>query len=108
MVYKRGGSGGGQVAVQATIGRTMLKLSDGLGGTRIEWTERDYIIATVDLVIAGDEIEPRGGDTIEEMVDTDPHVYEVTPYGSRIGDEPAWRWADPHHQMRRVHTKRIG
>ncbi len=37
--------------VQATIGRTLLKLDDGMGGVRMEWTDRDFLIQALDLEI---------------------------------------------------------
>ncbi|MCL6507837.1 MAG: hypothetical protein K6T59_12500 [Bryobacteraceae bacterium] len=59
VVYRRGAQ---QVAVQATVGRTLLKLDDGFGGVRMEWTDRDFLIHAADLVLGGTATLPeRGG-----------------------------------------------
>jgi len=42
VVYVRGAN---QVSVLATIGRTLMKLDDGYGGIRMQWTDRDFLIA---------------------------------------------------------------
>ena len=55
VVYQRGAN---QVTVPATIGRTLMKLADGEGGVRMEWTDRDFLIRADALVLAGNRIEP--------------------------------------------------
>jgi hypothetical protein len=100
VVYRRGIE---EVAVRATIGRTLLKLDDGLGGVRMEWTDRDYLIRAEDLALGGNTAQPQRGDHIREIVGSQTLVYEVLA----PGNEPPWRWADPHRQMYRIHTKQI-
>jgi hypothetical protein len=100
VVYRRGAE---EVAVRATIGRTLLKLDDGMGGVRMEWTDRDYLIRAEDLALGGSPAPPQRGDQIREVVGTETLVYEVLA----PGNEPPWRWADPHRQMYRIHTKQI-
>jgi hypothetical protein len=101
VVYVRGSN---QVSVSATIGRTLMKLDDGYGGIRMQWTDRDFLIAPLDLIIAGSAITPERGDTILETVGTKVYTYEV----NAPGGEPAWRWSDPHRSLYRIHTKEIG
>jgi hypothetical protein len=101
VVYVRGAN---QVSVSATIGRTLMKLDDGYGGIRMQWTDRDFLIAPLDLIIAGSAITPERGDTILETVGTKVYTYEV----NAPGGEPAWRWSDPHRSLYRIHTKEIG
>ena len=101
VVYRRGGD---EVAVAAVIGRTLLKLDDGYGGVRMEWTDRDFLIRPEDLVLGGTAVLPERGDTIRETVETTTFVYEVMAPGK----EPAWRWSDPHRRMLRIHTKQVG
>jgi hypothetical protein len=101
VVYVRGAN---QVSVSATIGRTLMKLDDGYGGIRMQWTDRDFLIAPLDLIIAGLAITPERGDTILETVGTKIYTYEV----NAPGGEPAWRWSDPHRSLYRIHTKEIG
>lgn len=100
VVYRRGAE---EVNVRATIGRTLLKLDDGLGGVRMKWTDRDYLIRAADLALGGSPAQPQRGDQIREVVGDGTLVYEVlAPVG-----EPPWRWADPHRQMYRIHAKQI-
>ena len=101
VVYVRGAN---QVSVSATIGRTLMKLDDGYGGIRMQWTDRDFLIAPLDLIIAGLAITSEPGDTILETVGTKVYTYEV----NAPGGEPAWRWSDPHRSLYRIHTKEIG
>jgi hypothetical protein len=101
VVYVRGAN---QASVSATIGRTLMKLDDGYGGIRMQWTDRDFLIAPLDLIIAGSAITPERGDTILETVGTKVYTYEV----NAPGGEPAWRWSDPHRSLYRIHTKEIG
>ncbi|MBU6387846.1 MAG: hypothetical protein KGS49_18015 [Planctomycetes bacterium] len=101
VVYVRGTN---QVSVLATIGRTLMKLDDGYGGVRMQWTDRDFLINPADLVLAGSLITPERGDTILETVGTKVYSYEV----NAPGGEPAWRWSDPHRSLYRIHTKEIG
>ena len=101
VVYRRGTE---DVTVAAVIGRTLLKLDDGYGGVRMEWTDRDFLIRPEDLVLGGNTVLPERGDTIRETVETTTFVYEVMAPGK----EPAWRWSDPHRQMLRIHTKQVG
>jgi len=63
VAYRRGAD---EVSVQATIGRTLLKLDDGYGGVRMEWTDRDFQIHAADLMLAGNAVLPERGDRIRE------------------------------------------
>ncbi len=101
VVYRRGTE---EVTVAAVIGRTLLKLDDGYGGVRMEWTDRDFLIRPEDLVLGGNAVLPERGDTIRETVETTTFVFEVMAPGK----EPAWRWSDPHRRMLRIHTKQVG
>ena len=47
---------------------------------------------------------PQSGDRIREPAGTQTLVYEVLAYG----DEPPWRYVDPHRLQVRFHTKQIG
>lgn len=99
VVYQRGTS---EVMVTATIGRTLLRLDDGYGGVRVEWTDRDFLIPAAELLLTGVPVLPERGDRIREVDGT--HLFEVmTPSG-----EPPWRWSDVYRKLFRIHTKRIG
>jgi hypothetical protein len=101
VTYQRGLN---QVQVQAVIGRTLLKLEDGYGGVHMEWTDRDFLIAPTELILAGLPILPERGDIIRETENGTTYLYEVMA----PGNEPPWRWSDPHRQLFRIHTKQIG
>ena len=101
VVYVRGAN---QVSVYAIIGRTLMKLEDGYGGVHMQWTDRDFLISPSELVLAGSPITPERGDTIRETMDGKVYIYEV----NAPGNEPSWRWSDPHHKLLRIHTKQIG
>jgi hypothetical protein len=101
VVYRRGLL---QVTVQATVGRTLLKLDDGYGGVRMEWTDRDFLVQAADLVLTGAAALPERGDVIRETVGAKTYVYEVMAPGK----QPAWRWSDPYRKLLRIHTKQVG
>lgn len=96
VMYRRGND---EVALQAVVGRTLLKLDDGFGGVRMVWTDRDYLIEANDLMINGSTVLPRRGDRIV----ADDGTYEVLAPGG----EPEWRWSDPCHRILRIHTKKV-
>jgi hypothetical protein len=99
-VYRRGSL---EVAVQATVGRTLLKLDDGYGGVRMEWTDRDFLIQAADLVLGGVAVLPERGDLIRETQGTTTFIYEVMAPGK----EPPWRWSDVFRKLLRIHTKQV-
>ncbi|MBX3399540.1 MAG: hypothetical protein KF873_12425 [Gemmataceae bacterium] len=101
VVYRRGAN---EAAVQATVGRTLLKLDDGYGGVRMEWTDRDFLIHAADLVLGAVVVLPERGDVIRETAGTQTFVYEVMAPGK----EPAWRWSDVYRKVLRIHTKQVG
>lgn len=115
--YERGGS---SVIVPATYGEKMLRIDDGAGGVRMEWSDLDFCIPVAQLVlggtpsgtdddgvptgfVGGERIAPRRGDRIfVEGAYGETRVYEVMPLDS-MGDST--------HRlihlgaMWRVHTK---
>lgn len=103
VTYTRGSSSvalSGDTAVW--VGNTLFKLQDA-GGLRMEWGERDYLIAAADLVIGGSRVEPAENDRITETVNGTAMTFEVLP----ITGEPAWRWSDPGRTIYRIHVKRV-
>jgi hypothetical protein len=101
VVYLRGAN---QTSVTAIIGRTLMKIEDGYGGVHMQWTDRDYLVPPAELVLAGSQILPERGDTIRETDNGKVYIYEV----NAPGNEPPWRWSDPHRRLLRIHTKQIG
>jgi hypothetical protein len=101
VVYQRGLD---EVEVPAAIGRTLLKLDDGYGGVRMEWTDRDFLIHAADLVLAGTPTLPERGDRIRETQGSTVYVFEVMAPGG----EPPWRWSDVFRKLLRIHAKQVG
>ena len=99
--YRRGTE---EVTLQATIGRTLLKLDDGYGGVRMEWTDRDFLIHAAYLVLGGSPTLPERGDVIRETQGAKTFIYEVMAPGK----EPPWRWSDVFRKVLRIHTKQVG
>lgn len=102
ITYRRGAS---SVDVQAVVGRKLLRVEDADGGIRVELTDLDVCIPMDAFSFNGvDRIEPARGDLIELTLPYDVQTFEVLP----VGNEPAWRWADPIGQtMVRIHAKHI-
>lgn len=98
VTYSRGAH---SVACSATIGRTRMLLSDGLGGSRVEHSDRDYLIQSAALILDGSAVEPEPGDLV---TDADGVIYEVLAYG---GTEPAYLPSDVYGIVYRIHTKKI-
>jgi len=99
VTYRRGMDA---VVVKATIGRTLFEQDDG-AGVIVRMQVRDYLIDTVDLVLAGEQTLPIKGDRIEEIDAGLKHTHEVLP----LGGEQHWRYSDPYRRTLRIHTKLI-
>jgi hypothetical protein len=93
------------VDVHAILGRKLLKVDDGAGGIRIEWTDLDFMIPAAELILPGDATPhtPARGNRIYIVMPYDVQTFEVEPFGN----EPPWRWSDPKETMYRIHTKYI-
>lgn len=99
VVYQRGGD---SVELAATIGRSEFEQADEYGSVhRIE--SRDYLVRAADLVLAGSQTLPQGGDRIRETAGEQVFVYEVMAPGT----EPPFRHSDPYRQTLRIHTKHV-
>ncbi len=101
VVYQRGAQ---QVAVQATVGYTLLKLDDGFGGVRMEWTDRDFLVHAADLVLGGSPVLHERSDVIRETQGAKTFIYEVMAPAK----EHPWRWSDVYRKLLRIHTKQVG
>ena len=88
--------------VQATAGKTVFALDDGMGGVRrIE--SRDFLVLAEDLVLAGEVVLPETGDRIRESQGGRDFIYEVMA----PGNEPPWRYSDAYRRTLRIHTKEV-
>jgi hypothetical protein len=101
VVYRRGVDA---VAVCATFGQKLLKLDDGEGGVRMEWTDMDFLIPAASLDFGDGPFLPERGDLIDIDAGATVETFEVAPYGF----EAAWRWSDPHRTLVRIHAKHVG
>jgi len=91
-----------EVAVQASIGKTVFEVDDGTGVLeRIE--SRDFLILAEDLVLNTVRTLPQRGDRIRETDGDTTYVYEVLAPGR----EPHYRFSDPYRKTLRVHTKQV-
>lgn len=101
VVYRRGSV---SVTLRATVGQTLLKLTDEFGGVRMVWTDRDYILRAADLAAGGISHPPQRGDRVLETVGGITHAYEV----AAPANEPHWKWQDGNRDVLRVHTVDVG
>ena len=99
MTYRHGPY---SVDVPATVGVTRFEVDDGYGLV-IEQEMRDYLIATADLVLHGEQTLPERGDEILEERDGVTSVYEVM----ELGAEQRYRTCDPAGKTLRIHTKHV-
>ena len=92
VLYRR--ADGIETDILAVPGRTVFQTHNEYG----QWVRletRDFLVRAADM-----EADPVAG---EEIV-FDERTYEIlAPNG-----EPCWRWSDPFHTVRRVHTKLTG
>ena len=93
VTYVRGAA---SVQVRATIGRTEFQTDDG-EAVRIRFTDRDFLILTNDLVLAGNPTQPERGDKVRETQGNSAFVFEVMN----------WRYSDPYRQTLRIETKLV-
>ena len=96
VTYKRGGA---TVSVQATKGQTQFEQDDQ--GAMLRWESVDWLIDTADLILSGAVTTPQRGDVIAETIGAATVTYEVLG----DGNEPCFRYSDPHRKKLRIHTK---
>jgi hypothetical protein len=99
VVYCRGSY---RLAIYATFGRKLLRLSDEAGGG-IGFSDRDFLIgADVLKDEGGRPLTPVAGDVIRQYVGHEVLVFEVLPVG---GEPEANDASRGHGLMWRCHTK---
>jgi len=97
LTYARGAQ---TLAVTGWAGRQVYS-SQLEGGRRLEYGERDYLVAVADLVALGD---PAIGDRITETINGAAVVFEVaTP----TNGEPHARYSDQTRLLWRIHVKQV-
>ncbi len=100
VVYRRGSH---TVTVKAAFGETRHDIVNP-GGFQIEVHSRDFLIDVADLILNSVLVKPERGDEIE-FTDTDGTRY--THSLMQLGNEPSWRYSDPHRIKYRIHTDRV-
>ena len=101
VTYRRGAL---SATVSATLDSQLLRTTDRLGNTKVERTDRDFLITAADLVLAGQVVTPQRGDQVDVTFGSVTERFEVVA----VGTEPHWRYEDNHQMVLRVHTKSIG
>ena len=90
------------VVLTAAAG-TPRDIVDDYNEVQIAAGERDWLIASADLVLDASPILPVSGDRIHETVGVATYVWEVLP----IDGETCFIWSDATRTTMRVHTKRV-
>lgn len=85
-------------SLKATHGKTTYE-STNSEGVVVGAVSDDFIVTAEDLVISGNTIEPRVGDTITDG----DRVFAVM----NIAGEGCWRNSDPFGLAIRIHTKQV-
>jgi hypothetical protein len=92
------------LTLNATTGRSLLKITEASGAVKITRTDLDLIVPAALMVDAdGNLIEPTRGDLVQRLwPDGVTRQYSVMPYGP---DEPLFRYSDPARCIMRIHCK---
>lgn len=93
------------VIVRAFMGEQLLKIDDGHGGFKYQYTDLDVMIsADAEFTFGDGLIEPKRGDIVHRTVGVDVLQFEVFPYG---GTESTYRFIH-YRTAYRIHTRYIG
>lgn len=86
------------------IGQTRFRIEEQ-GNSRLEYSDRDYLIPVESLTYEGVKFLPEKGDRIVENFDSpdSQQSFEL----SAPNDEPVWRHSDPQRTRYRIHCKRM-
>lgn len=101
VVYRRNVT---SVSLPATVGQTLLKLTDQYGAVRMVWTDCDFLVRASLLTAGGISLPPQRGDQVIDTVDGAAWVYEV----SAPAGEPHWKPQDGNRDLIRLHAKKVG
>lgn len=97
-----------KISLSVTLGEQLLRLMDGKGSTKVERTDRDFIITASDLTPDNGVTlwKPQVGDRfyIDLNDGNGMQRYDVLAYNR----EPAWRYCDSYRKRIRMHTKAMG
>jgi hypothetical protein len=72
-------------------------------GVTVNIKARPFSFVRAEVILAGQKIEPRSGDIIEQVIAGVIESYEVMP----LGNEPESAWRDVYGVMIEVYCKRV-
>lgn len=86
------------------VGQTRFRIEEQ-GNSRLEYSDRDYLIPVTSLVFNDVAFQPEKGDRIIENFGSldGEQSFEL----SAPNDEPVWRYSDPQRTRYRIHCKRM-
>lgn len=100
-VYREA-SGSFSVSVRVLRGKSLLRLSDRIGGTKTELWDNDFFVRVADLVNGVTPIEPKHGSRLD-VTEDDGHVRRYELLSPGVG-EPHARKVE-NNLWWRLHTK---
>lgn len=103
ITYRRGTA---SVSITATLASQLLRVSDHQGNTKVERPDADFIFTAADLILSGSVVEPADDDLVDVVYGSVTKRFRLMPMNR--GQEPSWRFSDPHQKLIRVHTKHVG
>jgi hypothetical protein len=103
--YTRLAGGTAVTITDAVAGRSSQVSTTGPGDikSRVDFTERDYLIPVASLIQNGTAFEPIEGDRVEETINGTLYRFEVKP----ADNLKAWDWSDTGRTRVRIRTKRV-
>jgi len=101
IVYSRNAE---TVTLSAAYGRTEFSV-ETVDGVRVEYSDRDFIVAASTLLLSGVAVIPQRGDRVAVLDGDGTPVehFEVLAPASM----PPYRFSDSGRQVLRIHTKRL-
>lgn len=95
--YRRGAS---SCTVYITEERQRLRVTDQLGGTRIERPDFAGTFDASELNFGAGAVEPQAGDTVERAFGSSTRKFRLN--AKNIVGEPAWHYCDPQKERLRI------
>lgn len=89
--------------INCWVGQTRFRTNVG-SFSRLDFSDRDYLIPVDELTLDGDLVQPQENDWIEQIINGKPsqQFKLIAPEG-----EPVWRYSDPQETLYRCHCKKM-
>jgi len=96
--YQRGEQ---SIQLSATPGKPIAVMSQSAVSMAFieDYTARDWLVSSADMMLDGEQIEPQPGDKIV--------AGNVTWIVGAEANEKCWRFSDPYGYSMRIHTKQV-